>query len=146
VELWALTRKPRLGQTILSSRGPGDYGFDIKFRQGKMFHAGIGDGSRWLVTEANATYSYTKEAWYHIAYVVTPTNYTAYINGELTARGAIQPPGNPVLYDATHQLRFGMDAPDARRPRGKCRRSADLENRANAGRNSHQPETRTRRR
>lgn len=110
IELWALTRKPRLGQTIVSSRGPGDYGFDIKFRQGKMFHAGIGDGSRWLVTEANATYSYTKEAWYHIAYVVTPTNYTGYINGELTATGAIQPPGNPVLYDATHQLRFGMDA------------------------------------
>jgi hypothetical protein len=109
IELWALTRKPRLTQTIVSSRGPADYGFNIKFRQGKRFHADIGDGSKWLVKDANATYSYTKDAWYHIAYVVTPTNYAAYVNGELTADGSIYPAGNPVLYDTKHPLLFGMD-------------------------------------
>jgi hypothetical protein len=109
IELWTLTRKPRLTQTIVSSRGPDDYGFDIKFRQGKRFHADIGDGSRWLVKDANATYSYTKDAWYHLAYVVTPTNYAAYVNGELTTEHSIYPPGEPLLYDDRHQLRFGMD-------------------------------------
>ncbi len=109
IELWALTRKPRLTQTIVSSRGPNDCAFNIKFRQGKRFHADIGDGSKWLVKDANATYSYTKDAWYHIAYVITPSNYAAYVNGELTADHSIYPPGNPLLYDVNHRLRFGMD-------------------------------------
>ena len=59
--------------------------------------------------DANATYSYTKDTWYHIAYVVTPTNYATYVNGELTADHSIYPPGNPLLYDVSHRPRFGMD-------------------------------------
>lgn len=109
IELWALTRKPRLTQTIVSSRGPNDCAFNIKFRQGKRFHADIGDGSKWLVRDANATYGYGQDTWYHIAYVVTPSNYAAYVNGELTADHSIYPPGEPLLYDVNHRLRFGMD-------------------------------------
>ena len=59
--------------------------------------------------DANATYSYTKDTLYHIAYVVTPTNYATYVNGELTADHSIYPPGNPLLYDVSHRPRFGMD-------------------------------------
>jgi len=110
VECWASTRRPKGTGTILSSRGPNDYSFDIKFREGKRFHGDIGDGSRWLARMANARFNYNPNLWYHIAYVVTPTNYNIYVNGALTDYAQIYPPSNPLLYDADHRLCLGADA------------------------------------
>lgn len=112
VECWALNRRPKQGGTIVSSRTPADFGFDIKFRQAKRFHADIGDGTQWLAKMANARFAYVGNTWYHIAYVVQPDHYSIYINGQLQESKAIYPPGNPVLYDATHQILFGMDGRD----------------------------------
>ena len=109
VECWASTRLPKGTGTILSSRGPNDYSFDIKFREGKRFHGDIGDGSRWLAKMANAKFNYNPNLWYHIAYVVTPTNYNIYVNGALTDYAQIYPPDNPLLYDADHRLCLGAD-------------------------------------
>jgi hypothetical protein len=109
VECWTSTRRPRGTGTILSSRGPQDFSFDIKFREGKRFHGDIGDGSRWLMKMANARFSYNRGLWYHIAYVVTPTNYSIYVNGMLTEDGPIYPPASPLLYDADHRLCLGAD-------------------------------------
>jgi hypothetical protein len=58
---------------------------------------------------ANARFSYNRGLWYHIAYVVTPTNYSIYVNGVLTDDGQIHPPGQPLLYDANHRLCLGAD-------------------------------------
>lgn len=113
VECWVLTRRPKGTETIVSSRGPKDCAFDIKFREGKRFHADIGDGSRWLMKMANATFRYNPNIWYHLAYVVTPTNYTVYVNGDYWCDSLIYPPGQPMLYDEEHQLMFGADSIDS---------------------------------
>jgi hypothetical protein len=112
VECWALNRAPKQGGTILSSRTPDEYGMDIKFRQGKRFHSDIGDGARWVLKNANATYAYQGDTWYHLAYVVTANHYSIYVNGRLTGDREIYPAGNPLLYDATHHLRLGIDRLD----------------------------------
>jgi len=112
VELWVLTRKSQSG-TVLNSSAPDNCGLDIKFRLGRWFHTDIGDGSRWLAKSANARIRYQADTWYHIAYVVTPTNYNFYINGALTGNGQIEPPGNPMLYDANHRLLFGTEKMDS---------------------------------
>jgi len=112
VECWALTRRPKGTETILSSRGPKDFTFDIKFREGKRFHGDIGDGSRWLAKMANASFKYNPGIWHHIAYVVTPTNYLICVNGEPWGSGSLYPEGDPMLYDSSHQLCLGADGID----------------------------------
>lgn len=109
LECWAMTTRPKGTETIVSSRGPKDFGFDIKFREGKRFHGDIGDGSQWLAKMANATFRYNRGIWYHIAYVVTPDRYTIYVNGTAIDDGLIYPRGSPMLYDADHRLRIGSD-------------------------------------
>ena len=109
VELWVLTRKAKTGGTILSSRSPEEWGIDIKFRQGNRFHADLGDGKRWVARNANATFAYQPDTWYHLAYVVKADEYIVYVNGANMSQHAIYPPGDPLLYDATHQLAFGID-------------------------------------
>ena len=113
VEFWALNRQAKTGGTILSSRTPDDFGFDIKFREGKRFHSDIGDGSHWLVRNANATCAYKADTWYHLAYVMTPNSYLVYVNGKVAGGGEILPEGNPLLYDDGHQLCFGVERLDA---------------------------------
>jgi hypothetical protein len=111
VECWVLNRSGQVG-TIIGSRAPKDFGFNIKFRQGKRFHSDIGDGSRWLLTMANAPFRYQRHTWYHLVYVVTPAAYTVYVNGALVEDSPF-PSGNPVLYDVDHRLFLGSDGHDA---------------------------------
>ena len=115
VECWALTHRPKQIGTIVSSCAPNDFSFNLKFRQGKRFHADIGDGSRWIAKLANATFAYERDTWYHVAYVVTSDKYRIYVNGKQVATKEIYPAGNPMLYDDKHHLWLGADggaAPD----------------------------------
>jgi hypothetical protein len=112
VECWAMTRVAA-GQkagTIISSLAPQDFGFNLKFRQGKRIHGDIGDGARWLLRDANARFPdrYRASEWHHVAYVVTPEKFTAYLDGQLTEQGNL-PAGRPVLCDAQHRLMLGAD-------------------------------------
>jgi Concanavalin A-like lectin/glucanases superfamily/DnaJ domain len=109
VECWALT-KDRNRRVLINSRGPTEYGFDMKFQKNRI-HSDIGDGSRWLTTTAGAHFKYATDAWYHIAYVVTPDHYTIYIDGILSA-SEDHLSGEPVLYDARHPLSIGLFYPD----------------------------------
>jgi concanavalin A-like lectin/glucanase superfamily protein/DnaJ-like protein len=107
LEFWALTHKAAEGGTILRSGTAENFGFNIRFRPQKWIHTDLSDGSAWLAKGANARFRYKIDTWYHIAYVATPTNYSVYINGTELGSGTINPPGNPMLYDVTHQLSFG---------------------------------------
>jgi len=106
IECWALTRDVLRRQHLLSSRAPRENGFDLKFDQGKMLHADIGNGAAWITTEAEAPLKLSRDTWYHIACVVIPNHYAIYLNGTLTASKDF-PSSTPVLYDADHQLIIG---------------------------------------
>jgi concanavalin A-like lectin/glucanase superfamily protein len=105
VEMWAnpATNTPSDLLALLGSRSPNEYGFDMKFWLGHLIHGDLGNGNGWMTIAADAEYAYVPGDWVHLAYVVTPTNYTIYANGDLMA-AADYPPDNPVLYDSNHQL------------------------------------------
>lgn len=105
VELWANpgTDSPTDLLALIGSRTPAEFGFDMKFWRGHLIHGDIGNDFDWLTTSADAEFIYPAGAWVHLAYVVTPTNYTNYVNGLLSASG-VYPADNPVLYDANHQM------------------------------------------
>ena len=90
---------------IISSRQPSEYGFYLQMNGGNTIHADIGNGSNWITTNADATYNYTPGTWYHIAFVVTNTSYSIYVNGNLEGSGTYS--GTPLLFDGTHNLQIG---------------------------------------
>jgi hypothetical protein len=111
VECWALSEQTGAVGILVSSRGPKDYSFDMKFG-GDGIDGDIGDGANWLTTKADVPFKYLPDTWYHIAYVVTPGHYMIYINGVLSA-SKDDSPGNPVLYDTDHpMITMGMLYPD----------------------------------
>ncbi|MFP9100517.1 LamG-like jellyroll fold domain-containing protein, partial [Flavobacterium sp. RHBU_24] len=81
VEAWVKPENTTGTLTIVSTRHPSDYTFDLKLVGGNQIHADIGNGGYWLTSAADASYNYTPNQWLHIAFVVTPGNYTIYANG-----------------------------------------------------------------
>lgn len=106
VEVWAKPATIDLG-TIVSSRGPSEYGFDFKFFGFYTLHGDIGNGSAFITTTADANVIYSANNWYHIAYAVNQTGYSIYVNGSLVASGTYAP-ANPLLFDATHNFYLGQ--------------------------------------
>jgi len=106
IEFWA---KPESTGTcsVLGSRsgGAGNLTFDVKFSGGTTIHGDIGNGSAWLSTAADAPLSYSVGTWYHIAYAVTTSGYTIYINGTQSATGTFT--GTPLLCDNSNKLAIG---------------------------------------
>jgi len=90
---------------IIGSRFPSDSSFDIVLTGGTTIHSDVGDGTNWLVS-ADTNFVYTPGKWYQIAYVVRPTGYTVYGNGNQIGEGTYSA-SNPMLYDSTHDLRIG---------------------------------------
>src|SRR5690349_15432627 len=112
IELWANPSDPTNAIAMAGSRGPGEYSFDFKFWQGNLIHGDIGNGSSWLTINADATFPYTTGVWYHVAYVVTPTNYTIYANGTQVGSGSY-PVANALLFDSNHHLSLGWGSFDS---------------------------------
>ena len=107
VEAWIKPDDLRIKRGILGSRiSPSEYGFDLKLNEGTVIQADIGNGSGWMSSPAATAYDYAAGSWLYVAYVVTPTNYTVYVNGK-KAGSEQYPAGNPVLRDANHQLFIG---------------------------------------
>jgi hypothetical protein len=90
---------------LLGSRSPSDDSYDLKFSSG-FIYADIGNGSSWIVTAAKVAYPYTAGNWYHIASVVTQTNYIFYVNGTAVGGGSYAN-STPLLFNATHQIKIG---------------------------------------
>jgi hypothetical protein len=106
VEAWARVYDPTSPLTVVGSRSPLDWGFDCTFWQGHLLHGDIGKGNGWVTIAADANYTYSTGVYYHVAYVVTPTNYTIYADGQPVGGGSYSF-SNPVLYDANHRLVIG---------------------------------------
>src|SRR6266850_3576984 len=115
VEAWARPTDANSTATlcVLGSRRPADLSFDLIFWQGNLIHGDLGNNYTWITTSANAVFPYSINTWYHLAEVVTPTNYTIYVDGSLVGTGSYAP-DIPLLYDDNHQLvigNFGVDLP-----------------------------------
>ena len=107
VEAWIQPKHATKTMHIFCSRSFGDYTFDIQLRSGNQIHANIGTGNEWLSTAANATYNYTLGVWFHLAYVVTPSGYTIYVNGQQLATSNFATSGTPLLMNPTKRLELG---------------------------------------
>ena len=105
VEAWAkvATTSPR---SIIGTRNPSDASFDFKFKDGNLIHGDIGNGTTWITTAADASFNYQLNTWYHLAYVVTPTGYTIYVNGNQVGSGSYAA-NTPVFSDANHAIAIG---------------------------------------
>jgi predicted nucleic acid-binding Zn-ribbon protein len=128
VSVWANVADTWWGRTFIGSRSPYECGFDAKFDGGRI-HGDIGDGNDWLTTGADVEFDYQPNVWYHIVYVVTPDDWTIYINGNQVATGEYGSSGgggmatkgsvesvlsdssslgvNPLLCDPNHILTIG---------------------------------------
>lgn len=106
VALWAKVADTGT-RTMLSTRGPSDYSFDMKFRNGNEVNANIGTGTAWMTNNANALLSYQLNQWYHIIYAVNQTRYRIFINGTLAAEGGYSTAGTPLLLDVNHTINLG---------------------------------------
>jgi hypothetical protein len=113
VELWAQPNdtSPTATLGLIGSRRPWDFSFDVIFWQGAYVHGDLGNNYTWITTAANALLPYSTNTWYHVAEVVTPTNYTIYVDGSALASGSYSP-DSPLLYDDNHLLVIGNFSED----------------------------------
>ncbi len=107
IEAWVKPGDLAGARGILGSRSPTDCSFDLKIGEGREIQSDLGNGSGWIVTAAGAPFSYTTNAWFHVAYVVTRTNYAIYANGKRIGTGSYA--SNPVLRDSSHRLFLGWN-------------------------------------
>ncbi|SDJ78006.1 Cadherin-like beta sandwich domain-containing protein [Pedobacter sp. ok626] len=105
VQAWVRPTDVSKTMHILSTKSTGGFGFDIQLKNGNTIHSNIGSSGGWLSNAADATFDYSTGRWMHIAYIVSPTGYQIYINGELAGNGTFS--GIPLLMDANHILQLG---------------------------------------
>jgi len=104
IEEWAKPANLNNLQGLFGSRTPSDESFDAKLT-GSGVHGDIGNGSSWLMTSADASFSYAANTWHHFVYSVTTTGYTIYADGSQIGSGSFS--GTPLLYDSNHTLLIG---------------------------------------
>jgi hypothetical protein len=92
---------------IVGTRSPSDDSFDMKFTGGNKIHGDIGTGSAWITNLADASFPYSTNTLYQVAYAVTPTGYTIYVNGVQVGSGTLSG-GTPLLFDANHHVFIGQ--------------------------------------
>ena len=89
--------------------------FDIKIESGRV-HGDIGTGT-WCTTNADASGTYYNNTWYHIAYVVTSTGYSVYVNGGIITDNHSYDGGavcnGAVLANGSNKIRIGSGGPNA---------------------------------
>jgi autotransporter-associated beta strand protein len=103
VECWACPSNTAANISMIGTRTPiNTFGFDMKFDAGgNLIHGDIGTDTAWITTTADSTFAFTANTWCHVAYVVTPTGYTIYANGNQIGTGTYAST-TPILYDASH--------------------------------------------
>jgi alpha-tubulin suppressor-like RCC1 family protein len=110
VEAWVNPARTNGAMEIFSTRAPGEFSFDMQVDSGFRLHGDIGNGSSWLTTSADASFAYTSNQWFHVAYVVGPNSYTIYANGQQVGSGSF-PSSTPLLYDNAHPITIGAWTP-----------------------------------
>lgn len=103
-ETWIQPNHPTDLLNVFNTRGTANYSFDVKIWGGNSIGAAIGNGTSWI-TSTGATFNYNVGQWYHIAYTVSNSGYTIYIDGIEVGSGVFS--GTPLLFDSTHPISIG---------------------------------------
>lgn len=90
---------------LLGTRFNLDYTFDMKMCR-TYFHGDVGNGSGWISTSLDHTYTTPLLSWTHLVYVITNDNCKIYVNGEI---GSTISWGStsPLLMQPTQVMRIG---------------------------------------
>ncbi len=108
VMAWVKPEHATKAMHIFSSREPAEFGFDMQLTGGNKVHGDIGNGTSFLTTSADANYNYALGKWLHVAYVIAPTSYKIYVNGNLMVTSSLS--GVPLLLNNTHRIVIGKNA------------------------------------
>ena len=108
VEMWFYPGSTNLLALFGSRFLPQEFGFDLQIRNANEIHGDIGNGTSWITINADAYFPYSTGTWHHVAFVVTPTVYSIYGDGNLVGLGAVAE-NDAVLYDANHNLGVGWN-------------------------------------
>ncbi|WP_233164766.1 LamG domain-containing protein [Pedobacter sp. ASV28] len=111
VMAWVKPEQATKAMHIFSTRETAEFGFDMQLTGGNKVHGDIGNGTSFITTSADAHYNYTVGRWLHVAYVVWPTGYKIYVNGNLTGSGTFN--GTPLLLNSTHKIVIGKNASES---------------------------------
>lgn len=109
VEILCIPNKVATNQlfaTRVGGIGPGEHSFDIQL-SATGFHGDIGDGTNWLNTSLDATYTYAANKPLQVVYTITPTGAVIYANGGMVTTGTTGTA--PMLYDSAHNIGIGSD-------------------------------------
>jgi hypothetical protein len=104
IEEWAKPSSVANYLGLFGSRTPSDGGFDAKLTTSGL-HGDIGNGSSWLTSSADATFSYSAGAWHHFVYAVAVNAFQIYADGTQIRSGTFS--GVPLLFDSNHNLLIG---------------------------------------
>ena len=108
VEAWVRPASTTGYRSVFSSRtGSANHGFTFKIVNGTRVLGHIGSGAGWLAGNASVDATIRQGEWLHVAYAVSPTGYTIYLNGWEAATGSFS--GTPLLFDAAHPPTIGGD-------------------------------------
>ncbi|MDQ8189144.1 LamG-like jellyroll fold domain-containing protein [Roseibacillus persicicus] len=108
VEAWIRPDDISGSKTFFSTRTmTSNYGTTLKVRDGTEFIGHLGDAVEWKESGASVTQTYRAGEWIHVAYAVSPSDYSIYLNGSLAASGPLSGPA--VLTDPNHPVSIGRD-------------------------------------
>lgn len=97
------------GGKAFGTRYPNDGSFDLEVTPSGL-HADIGNGGSFTVTNADYTASpaLSPGTWYMVDYTVTPSEWSAYLDGALVASGSFPSgSGTPELWGPNHHAIIG---------------------------------------
>jgi hypothetical protein len=114
VEEWIDPTQTGNNMNFFSTRSTGDTSFTMDLENSshcgqQCVYGEIGTGTSWLTTAAQANFTWTTHKWYYVVYVVTPTGYTIYVDGQSIGNGTLS--GTPLLFNPTHVPTIGNYKP-----------------------------------
>jgi RHS repeat-associated protein len=107
IEGWAKPAVTTANMAVFGSRGPSEFGFDVKFvNDGKHVRVDLGTGAAWLVNQS-LNFTYTAGRWYHLALSVGGGAWILYVDGKPIGSGSYS--GTALLTNSTHNFYIGKN-------------------------------------
>ena len=77
------------------------------YNNNALFHTDIGDGTNWLNSTADTSYTFNPGTWYMVTETATSGGYSLYVNGTQVGSGPVG--GSPLFMQPGQTLGIGQD-------------------------------------